>query len=73
MFKIAMPALPYIIAFFLALNALTCIWAYSKGKDAAEIRYIKQTVTVMEKRNEIARNRPDTKSFFDGLLKDKNW
>lgn len=48
-------------------------WAYFKGRtDCADATLNKELVK-MEKRNEIANNRPDTDAFFDGLLNDPNW
>jgi len=58
-------------------------WLGSIGLVAYETRQItldqvaakqaKKTNEVAEERNEILNNRPDDKSFFDGLLNDPNW
>lgn len=38
-----------------------------------ENKVLVKTVTIAEKRNEIANNRPDDAAFFNGLLNDSDW
>ena len=72
---------PYKIALFLAILAAGGLWlwsalsdAYDRGENACKAEYAQKTITVMEKRHEIARNRPDDAAFLDGLLKhDSGW
>ncbi len=41
--------------------------------DSIENNQNKKTISVMEERNEIASDRPDTPAFLDRLLQDSNW
>lgn len=41
--------------------------------NSIEAKQGRKTIAVMEKRNEISNNRPDTPAFLNGLLQDSNW
>ena len=38
-----------------------------------ELKQVKEVVRIVEKRNEIANHRPDTRAVIDGLRSDPNW
>lgn len=46
---------------------------YQIVKQSMEHKQLKETIKIVEKRNEIANNRPDDAAFFDSLLNDPNW
>ena len=46
---------------------------YDITKTTIEAANLKHQTQVVEKRNEIANNRPDDATFFNGLLNDPNW
>jgi len=59
-----------LIALVGSLLVLVATWGhgYYQGKRHAEIKVVEKTVTVMEKRNEIANTRPDDSATIKRLL-----
>lgn len=64
----------YKIALLLAILVAGGLWlfsalsdAYDRGEEACKAEYTEKKVTVMEKRNEIANNRPDDAATIERM------
>lgn len=67
------PISGYILLALVASLIAGYFWVKHTGYLKCQNEIIIKQVTIAEKRNEIANNRPDDVDFFNGLLSDDNW